>query len=139
MLRGPPPWAWGLGVWALFAGDMDAGREVLFIYSLPQTQKSSDRLRAGLVWRSAFLAMCLLRCDVSIDGCDRAEFVEQVSTDLVWGNMRNEPRAGLLSSVWSLGWLKGPLQIHASLACSLTGNQISRLPHPLVYPLPLNL
>ena len=40
--------------------DMDAGREVLFIDSLPQTQKSSDRLRAGLVWRSAFLAMCLL-------------------------------------------------------------------------------
>lgn len=49
-------------------------------------KKSSDRLRAGQVWPSCISG------DVSIDSGDRAEFVEQVSKDLIWENMRNEPK-----------------------------------------------
>lgn len=49
--------------------------------------KSSDRLRAGLVWPSCISG------DVSVDSGDRAEFVEQVSKDLIWENMRNEPKS----------------------------------------------
>lgn len=97
MLRGLPPWAWGLeevGIICRGQGMLDRGRHCIvngFLCLRPK--KSSNRLRAGLVWPSCISG------DVSIDSGDRAEFGEQVSKDLIWENMRYEPKAGLLSSM----------------------------------------
>lgn len=95
MLRGPP-WAWGLGNVGIIAGGGGAaqGEALLmdfFFCLIPK--KSSDRLRAGSVWPSCISG------DVSIDSGNRAEFVEQVSKDLIWENVRNEPKVRLLNSI----------------------------------------
>lgn len=68
------------------------GRIVNAFFCL-RPKKSSDRLRAGPVWPSC------ISDDVSIDSGGRAEFVEQVSEDLIWENGRKEPKARLLSSL----------------------------------------
>lgn len=90
----------GLGLWASFAGMGDTRqREVNGLICL-RPKKSSNRLRAGPVWPSCISG------DVSIDSGDRAEFVVQVSKDLICENMRNEPTARLLRFIQSLGSLK---------------------------------
>lgn len=80
-------------------GDSGQGEAFNGFFCL-RPKKSSDRLRAGPVWPTCISG------DVSIDSGDRAEFVEQVSKDFIWENVRNEPKVRVLSSPWSLGSLR---------------------------------
>lgn len=72
---------------------------------MPQTQKKQRSFKSWTHRPSCISG------DVSIDSGDGAEFVEQLSKDLIWEN-RNEPKARLQSSIQSLGSLKGPFQTH---------------------------
>lgn len=81
----------GWGMWASFAEDggrCSRGGIVNGFFCL-RPKKSINRLRAGPVWPSCIFG------DASIDSGDRAEFIEQVSKDLIWENVRNEPKQGL--------------------------------------------
>lgn len=68
-------------------------------------KKSSDRLRAGPVWPSCISG------DVSIDSGDRAEFVEQISKDLIWEIGMSQKQASEFRAVSGAakGLFPGPL------------------------------
>lgn len=80
-------------------GDSGEGAALLMDPFASDTKKSNNRLRAGPVWPS------YISGDVSIDSGDRAE-LEQVSKDLIWENVRNEPKVRHPCSGSSLESLK---------------------------------
>lgn len=82
-------------------GDNGEGDALLMDPFASDPKKSSNRLRAGPVWSS------YISGDVSIDSGDRAE-LEQISKDLIWENVRNEPKVRHLSSGSPLESLKDP-------------------------------
>lgn len=80
-------------------GDSGEGAALLMDPFASDPKKSNNRLRAGPVWPS------YISGDVSIDSGDRAE-LEQVSKDLIWENVRNEPKVRHPCSGSSLESLK---------------------------------